>query len=322
MSRRTTSICAAIAAVTLLALVTLFPEKWILDTDAQIRADSSAVDAVAVGGVVINEVDSDTPGTDIAEFIELYDGGVGNTPLDGYVIVLFNGGAANDASYAAFDLDGFTTNAAGYFILGNSGVLGVDVVMANGILQNGPDAVGLFTASAADFPNGTPITATNIHDASVYSNSTTVDAGLLVLLNAGQAQVNENVLGTGTTLSMQRVPNGSGGERNTDTYQVLGPSPDGPNIGTTAAAVSLSGRITDANGLGIFNARVMLEGGGMAGPRFASTSPFGYYGFDGLAVGTFMVTINSKRHTFAVPTRVVTLSDNISNFDFVAEANQ
>ena len=52
MSRRTTSICAAIAAVTLLALVTLFPEKWILDTDAQIRADSSAVDAVAVGGVV------------------------------------------------------------------------------------------------------------------------------------------------------------------------------------------------------------------------------------------------------------------------------
>src|SRR5690606_10235748 len=31
--------------------------------------------------VLINEVDSDTPGTDTAEFVELYDGGRGNTPL-------------------------------------------------------------------------------------------------------------------------------------------------------------------------------------------------------------------------------------------------
>ncbi len=323
MSRRITSTRVALAAVILLTLVKLFPDKWIIGANAQTRPENVAIDSAAVvGGVVINEVDADTPGTDIAEFVELYDGGAGNTPLDGYVVVFFNGGAANDASYAAFDLDGFTTDAAGYFTLGNSGVAGVDVVFANGGLQNGPDAVGLFAANAADFPNGTAINTTNIRDALVYNNGATIDTGLLVLLNTAQTQVNENSAGTGTIVSMQRVPNGSGGERNTDTYQVLAPTPDGPNLGTTAAAVSLSGRVTDANGQGIPKARMMLEGGGLMEPRFSGTSSFGYYSFDGLPTGTFNVTINSKRHTFVVPTRTVTVSDNILNFDFVAEPNQ
>jgi hypothetical protein len=321
MSRHITSTGVALAAVTLLTVVILSAIKW-STTNAQVRAEAESLTAAAVADVIINEVDSDTPGTDIAEFIELYDGGVGNTPLDGYVIVFFNGGAANDASYAAIDLDGFATDVNGYFTLGNSGVTGVDAIFANGLLQNGPDAVGLFAASAADFPNGTPITAANIRDALVYGNSTTIDAGLLVLLNSGQAQINENSSGTGTTFSMQRVPNGSGGSRNTDTYQALGPTPDGPNFGPTAANVSLSGRVTDANGQGILNARMMLEGGSLTEPRFAVTSSFGYYRFDGLATGTFIVTINSKRHVFATPTRSVTVNDNVADMDFVAEANQ
>ncbi|MCO6511569.1 MAG: hypothetical protein J5I65_12325, partial [Aridibacter famidurans] len=44
-----------------------------------------------VANIVINEIDSDTPGTDAAEFVELYDGGTGNTALDGLVVVFFNG---------------------------------------------------------------------------------------------------------------------------------------------------------------------------------------------------------------------------------------
>ena len=38
--------------------------------------------------LVINEVDADQAGSDRSEFIELYDGGAGNTPLDGFVIIL------------------------------------------------------------------------------------------------------------------------------------------------------------------------------------------------------------------------------------------
>ncbi|WP_143288179.1 lamin tail domain-containing protein, partial [Calothrix rhizosoleniae] len=92
--------------------------------------------------IIINEIDADTPGADAAEFIELYDGGVGNTSLDGLVVVLYNGNG--DTSYAAFDLDGFSTNAEGYFVLGNSGVSNVGLEFDNGTLQNGADAVALY----------------------------------------------------------------------------------------------------------------------------------------------------------------------------------
>jgi hypothetical protein len=60
--------------------------------------------------VVINEIDADTPGADVAEFIELYDGGLGNTSLAGLALVFFNG--SNDVSYAVFDLDGQTATSS------------------------------------------------------------------------------------------------------------------------------------------------------------------------------------------------------------------
>ena len=85
--------------------------------------------------VIINEVDSDTPGTDAAEFVELFDGGAGNTALDGLVVVFFNG--SDDKSYnAAFDLDGFSTDANGYFLLGNAGVTPTpDIIFSGNGLQ-------------------------------------------------------------------------------------------------------------------------------------------------------------------------------------------
>ena len=311
MSRLITSTRAAIAAVFLCAFAVAFVYTF----------PTSTLDrSYTVGGaLIINEVDSDTPGTDVAEFVELYDGGMGNVPLDGYVVVFFNGGAANDASYAAFDLDGFTTNANGYFTLGNTAVAGVDLIIPNGLIQNGPDAVGLFAANGSDFPNGTPITTTNIRDALVYSNSATIDAGLLVLLNSGQLQINENSAGSGTTVSMQRVPNGSGGMRNTNTYQVSVPTPDGPALIPTTASLSLSGRVTDTLGLGIARVLVTIEGGELEAPRLALTSSFGHYRFDRLSTGTYLVTVSAKRHGFAQPTRTINMSDDVIGFDFVAD---
>jgi endonuclease G, mitochondrial len=180
--------------------------------------------------VVINEVDADTAGTDTAEFVELYDGGAGNTPLDGLVVVFYNGGT--DTSYAAFDLDGFSTDANGYFILGNPGVPGVDLAFnpgASGLLQNGADAVALFAGNATDFPTNTGLTTANLQDAIVYGTDDPDDAGLLGLLNTEQPQVNENGGGNGPAQSSQRCPNGSGGSRNTSTYVQGTPTPDAVN---------------------------------------------------------------------------------------------
>ncbi len=149
-------------------------------TDGSVPEDDATTPEAP--SIIINEVDSDTPGTDAAEFIELYDGGAGNTPLDGYVVVLFNG--SNDLSYAAYDLDGFSTDANGYFVIGNTGVPGVSIVFAGNFLQNGADGVALYTDNASNFPSDTPVTSTNLVDALVYDTNDGDDAGLLVLLNS------------------------------------------------------------------------------------------------------------------------------------------
>ena len=52
--------------------------------------------------------------------------------------------------------------------------------------------MALYEGSAADFPSGTAISTTNLVDAFVYDTNDADDAGLLVLLNEGQRQVNEN----------------------------------------------------------------------------------------------------------------------------------
>ncbi|MBW4643463.1 MAG: ExeM/NucH family extracellular endonuclease [Goleter apudmare HA4340-LM2] len=197
-------------------------------------------EVITLGGspnIIINEIDSDTPGTDAAEFVELYDGGVGNSDLSGLVVVFYNG--SNDQSYAAFDLDGFSTDANGYFVLGNAGVPNVDLVFAGNTLQNGADAVAIYRGNASDFPNGTAVTTNNLVDAIVYDTSDADDTGLLILLNPGQPQVNEDEGGNGAINSLQRVPNGNGGDRNTSTYQALTPTPGAANA-TTPPGVTIT----------------------------------------------------------------------------------
>lgn len=177
--------------------------------------------------VVINEIDADTPGTDAAEFIELYDGGAGNTSLAGLVVVLYNG--SNDAVYATYDLSGHTTDENGYFVLGNAGVANVGLVFNNNSLQNGADAVALYQGTAADFPNGATITTTGLIDAIVYDTDDADDPELLALLNEGQPQVNEDENNNKDNESLQRTPNGEGEPRNTNTYATLAPTPGAQN---------------------------------------------------------------------------------------------
>ena len=156
-------------------------------------------------GQVINEVDADTPGTDVAEFIEIKH--TPNTSLDGHVVVLFNGNG--DASYAAFDLTGKTTDANGLFIITNTAlVTGTDIDMGtSNILQNGADAVAIFTGSETDFPNGTPVTSTNLLSGVVYDTGDGDDAVLLASIGGVQYDERENSLSD--TQSIQRKADGT-----------------------------------------------------------------------------------------------------------------
>ncbi len=225
------------------------------DADADDPPDSLAADyswsfriapAAAADGILINEVDSDTPGTDTAEFIELYDGGRGHTDLSGLVVVLWNG--SNDAAYHAIDLAGQQTGAGGYFVLGSAALAGVDLPLPDATLQNGPDAVALYAGDGAAFPDGAPLTVAGLRDAVVYGPADEPDGGLLTLLEAGQPALDEAGSGHAATHSLQRCPNGDGGPRRTAGFRAAPPSPGvaNPCLLDQAPAVSAVFPLADA----------------------------------------------------------------------------
>src|SRR5215211_234355 len=97
----------------------------------------------ASAALLINEVDSDsvnTPTTDAFEFVELYDTSGTSVPLDGYVMVFFNGNG--NRAYQVFDLDGFSTSATGYFVGGS--IVGAQLVIPGNTIQNGVDAIAVY----------------------------------------------------------------------------------------------------------------------------------------------------------------------------------
>lgn len=185
--------------------------------------------------LVINEVDADQSGSDTAEFIELYDGGTGNTSLDGFVIVLYNG--SDDASYRVIDLNGHATNPGGFFVVGNPGVPNVSIEIdpgGSGAFQNGADAVALYQSSPDNFPNDTPITTDGLIDAIVYGTNDDDDFDLLDGLTPGEVQVNDT-----REESMSRLPDG-GDAFASSVYGLQAPTPGIANVISESLTLSLS----------------------------------------------------------------------------------
>ncbi|HIC30983.1 MAG TPA: T9SS type A sorting domain-containing protein [Flavobacteriaceae bacterium] len=157
--------------------------------------------------VVINELDCDTPGIDYGEFVELKSA-TPNFPLDGYVLVFFNGSTSGgDSSYFALDLDGAVTDINGLLLIGSDTVTPYpQVFIGENLIQNGADAVAIYQGNDFDFPIGTLATQTNLVDALVYDTSDADDTVLMGLLGVTE-QINE---GPGNnTNSIQRNNDGS-----------------------------------------------------------------------------------------------------------------
>ena len=100
--------------------------------------------------VVINEVDYDQPGTDSAEFIELFNPGSSIVSLKNYSIDLING--SNSSIYRNIDLSGFSIDAGSYFVVCSNPSLvancNYSFTSSNGWFQNGaPDAVALYQST-------------------------------------------------------------------------------------------------------------------------------------------------------------------------------
>lgn len=177
--------------------------------------------------VVINEIDADTPSSDLLEFVELKSA-TPNFPLDGYVLVFFN--ATDNApysgnlSYYAIDLDGYETDFNGIFHTGNAAVSPAPIkIFSNAIIQNGPDVVALYLGNDTDFPLNTLATPINLVNALAYSKNSTQPTAMMTTLGITVC-TNENANGLVTSQSIQR--------KNDGTYEVKAPTPGMNNDGS------------------------------------------------------------------------------------------
>jgi len=125
----------------------------------------------------------------------------------------------------------------------------------------------------------------------------------------GQPTVYFRIVGSGGT--------GAAGTFRIDNFQVQA------TLRPTAADASISGQVTMAGGRGIQKVRVMISGGDLEEPLYTLTNAFGYYKFENLTVGeTYILEVTSRRYSFANPTLVVNLQDNVSGTNFIGELIQ
>lgn len=203
---------------------------------------------MALGQVlVINELDCDTPGVDDKEFVELKSQ-TPNFPLDGYVIVFFNGSASGgNMSYLALDLDGYETDINGLLLIGSSTVNPFpQYLIAPNMIQNGADAVAIYQADEIDFEE--PVLAyvdETLIDVLLYQTSDSDGAGLVTIFsefNPTIAIINE---GSGNNTNSIQLDNGN----NDMGYFVGVPTPrqlnDGSGIVLNGILMALTQTIYD-----------------------------------------------------------------------------
>lgn len=88
----------------------------------------------------------------------------------------------------------------------------------------------------------------------------------------------------------------------------------------TAEFASVSGHVATSTGDGIQAATVTVSGGVLAYPTAVRTTATGDYRVDGIRVGsTYIVTVRAKNRVFTNPSRAVSVLDDVTGVDFVAQ---
>jgi hypothetical protein len=176
--------------------------------------------------IVINELDPSGPGLDDVEFVELF--GSPGEDLSGFIVVIYNG--SNAQSNNTFDLNGYVLDENGFFLIGGPNLIGADfTVDQTNWLQVGQEAVAIYDASSADFPNGTAVTDEDLLDAAVYGNNQPPASALIEVLTPNANQLNESAQGLADYQSLARLPNG-GVPFATSEYILQAPTPGYSNV--------------------------------------------------------------------------------------------
>lgn len=161
--------------------------------------------------VLINELDSDTPSTDVLEFVELKSQNP-NFSLAGYILAFYNGGSDGNSNllYYVVDLSDIVTDINGLAVIGNQQVSPTpNFVIPNNTIQNGADVVAIYRGSIDDFTIGSPASTLNLIDVLAYTTSgganPTAIMQALQITNAYNENENRNI----QNHSLQRQADGS-----------------------------------------------------------------------------------------------------------------
>lgn len=91
------------------------------------------------------------------------------------------------------------------------------------------------------------------------------------------------------------------------------------SLSPTAANVCISGSVATAAGGGISRVRVSLTDA-LGNTRTTHSNSFGHYKFDNVPAGhTYVITVDHKRYLFDPNSRVLNVTDELANVDFVAD---
>jgi conserved repeat domain len=92
-------------------------------------------------------------------------------------------------------------------------------------------------------------------------------------------------------------------------------------LAPSSAPANIAGRVQDTNGTAIGRIPLTLTRVSDGTTWQSLSNTFGYFSFEGIPSGqVYIVSVNSKRHSFPVDTQTITLNDDISDLIFTAEA--
>lgn len=187
-----------------------------------------AISWQSISQVVINELDCDSSGIDDKEFIELKSD-TPNFPLDGFLVVFFNGSVSgNNSSYFTIDLDGYTTDDNGLLLIGSDAVAPFpQLLISPNVIQNGADAVAIYQGNDFDFPEETVATINNLVDVLIYGTSDADDVDMIDIFNDDPRFENIQQINEGSSNNENSI------QRNNDgTYTATTPTPRALNDGS------------------------------------------------------------------------------------------
>ncbi len=185
--------------------------------------------AAAVDHLVINEIDYDQPGTDEAEFVEIYNPTANPIDLSAYALVFISptGGnpAPNGNEYLRIALSGMLP-AGGYAVVGMPAVLSaitadIEIPLGSVAIQNGsPDGVALVNPTTFE-----------VIDALSYEGAitNTTPSGFPAPVSLVEGAMLPTTVFDDAANSLQRFPNGADTNQAANDWALRAPTPGAAN---------------------------------------------------------------------------------------------